>query len=65
MRRDDGMATRERRGGAESGCLLPIGAQPGVDQSYSLIDYIGPHALLRRDGLHQAVHPFDMGRTAK
>jgi hypothetical protein len=49
--------------GQRSGGFGAVGLQPAVDQRNDLIDHVGPHAVLCRNGLHQPVHPLDMGRA--
>jgi hypothetical protein len=51
--------------GLRSGGFCAVSMQPAVHQRDGLIDHVGPYALLRRDGLHQPVHPLDMGRAGR
>ena len=50
-------------GSASGGGLLPVGLEPRVDQCDGCINDGVAQALLRRDGLHQLVRAFDVGRA--
>ena len=48
-----------------SGRLLAVQFQARVDQTDNFIDGVVLHVLLRGNGLHHAIDPFDVRRTGK